>query len=118
MNRFEHSHNDSAGIQTMQRGTTHLSGHMDENWQILITIEGQQAKNEKWKGIAYMGKNREGQILFVAYQSITTQDTKMARLIAARQATQKAIHLGFRKIIMLVGDKEIEMIWSNRHQPR
>jgi hypothetical protein len=56
----------------MQKGTTHLSRHMDENWQILITIEGQQAKNGEWKGEAYMGKNREGQILFVACQSITT----------------------------------------------
>jgi thiamine phosphate synthase YjbQ (UPF0047 family) len=77
MNRFEHSHIDSAGIHTRQKGKAHLSEHMDENCQVLITIEGQQAKNGKWKGISYMKKNREGQILFVAYQSITTQDTKI-----------------------------------------
>ena len=118
MNRFEHSHIDSAGIHTRQKDKAHLSKHMDENSQVLITIGGQQAKNGKWKGISYMKKNREGQILFVAHQSITTQDTKMSKLIAARQATQKAIQLGFRKIIMLVGDKEIELIWSNRDQPR
>ena len=54
------------------RRAQHTSQDMDENWQILITIEGQQAKNGEWKGEAYMGKNREGQILFVACQSITT----------------------------------------------
>lgn len=77
MNGFEHSYIDSAGIHTRQKGKAHLSKHMDENCQVLITIEGQQAKNRKWKGISYMKKNREGQILFVAYQSMTTQGTKI-----------------------------------------
>jgi hypothetical protein len=47
MNGFEHSYIDSAGIHTRQKGKAHLSKHMDENCQVLITIEGQQAKNGK-----------------------------------------------------------------------
>ena len=77
MNGFEHSYINSAGIHTRQKGKAHLSEHMDENCQVLITIEGQKTKNGKWKGISYMKKNREGQILFVAYQSMTTQGTKI-----------------------------------------
>ena len=42
----------------------------------------------------------------------------MVKLIAAREATHKAIQLGFRKLIMLVGDKDIVRIWSNKHHTR
>ena len=85
---------------------------------MLITVAGEKTKYGKWKGIAYMGKSKEGQILFKGCQSLTTQDTTMAKLIAIREATQKAIHFGFRKLIILVRDKDIVRVWSNTHQAR
>ncbi len=42
----------------------------------------------------------------------------MAKLIAAREATHKAIQLGFRKLIILVRDKDIVRIWSNKRHSR
>ncbi len=60
-----------------------------------------------------MAKNREGNILFVGCQSITAHDTKMAKTIALREAITKVVHLRYRRMIILVGDKDLERMWSN-----
>jgi hypothetical protein len=49
----------------------------------------------------------------VGCKSTTAQDAKMAKAIAIREAINKAIHLGYHKMVLLVGDKEIERVWNN-----
>ncbi len=54
------------------------------------------------------GQNREGNILFVGFQSITAHDTKIAKTITLREAITKVVHLRYRRMIILVGDKDLE----------
>ena len=112
MNRFLQSPTNSAGTIEMESSTTRPTWQLHDNWQILITTEGSAARNSRWQGIAFMGKTRDGHITLVGCKSTTAQDAKMTKAIAIRKAINKAIHLGYRKMIILVGDKEIERVWS------
>jgi hypothetical protein len=77
MNRFLQNQINNAGNNEQERSTTTIAWQPHDNWQILITTAG--AHNGNWKRISYMGKSREGHILFVGCQSITAHDTKMAK---------------------------------------
>jgi hypothetical protein len=87
MNRFLQNQFRNAGNNDQERTTTIPAWQPHNNWQILITTERAAAHNGKWKGIAYMAKSREGNILFVGCQSITAHDTKMAKAYHCSQGS-------------------------------
>ena len=113
MNRFLQSPTNNAGTTEMDNSTTRPNWQLQDNWQLLITTEGGAARNSRWQGIAFLGKTRDGHITLVGCKSTTAQDAKMAKAIAIREAINKAIHLGYHKMVLLVGDKEIERVWNN-----
>ena len=80
LNRFLQAPSNNAGNTEMGSITAHAtSWQPDNNWQVLITIEGGAANNGKWEGMPYVGKNRDGQVIFVGCKTTTTQDSKMAK---------------------------------------
>ena len=71
------------------------------NWQVLINTAGGSKRNTKWKGNAYIRKNRKGQTLFVGCQSTRLQDHQLAQAKAIQEATIQVIKLGFKRLIIL-----------------
>uniref|UniRef100_A0A2N9EZ18 Reverse transcriptase zinc-binding domain-containing protein n=1 Tax=Fagus sylvatica TaxID=28930 RepID=A0A2N9EZ18_FAGSY len=73
LNRFLQAPSNNAGNTEMGSITAHAtSWQPDNNWQVLITTEGGAAKNGKWQGMPYVGKNRDGQVIFVGCKTTTT----------------------------------------------
>uniref|UniRef100_A0A2N9GQ04 Reverse transcriptase zinc-binding domain-containing protein n=1 Tax=Fagus sylvatica TaxID=28930 RepID=A0A2N9GQ04_FAGSY len=65
LNRFLQAPSNNAGNTKMGSNTAQAtSWQPDNNWQVLITTEGGAAKNGKWQGMAYVGKNKDGQVIF------------------------------------------------------
>jgi hypothetical protein len=91
LKRFLQTSSNNAGNTGWVRNIVHATSWTpDTNWQVLITTAGGAAKNGTRHGMTYMGKNRDGQVIFVGCKTTTTQDSKLARLIAIREAIIKA----------------------------
>jgi hypothetical protein len=58
--------------------------------------------------MAYMGKLRDGQVIFVGCKTTHVQDFKLARLLAIRDSIIKATELGLQRLIVLTEDRDIE----------
>ena len=88
-----------------------------EDWQILILTEGVAAKNRKWHGIAFIGKNRTWHVLFVGCQSLRTRDIDVVtKATTIREATLSASKQGYRKIVIFTNSKGIEKMWRTNSQ--
>jgi hypothetical protein len=95
LNRFLQNYSNNAGTTGGVRHTAQApTWTPDPNWQAIITTAGGTSKNRTSHGMAYMGKLRNGQVLFVGCKTIHVQDTKMARLLAIRDSIIKATALG------------------------
>uniref|UniRef100_A0A2N9I5R3 Reverse transcriptase zinc-binding domain-containing protein n=1 Tax=Fagus sylvatica TaxID=28930 RepID=A0A2N9I5R3_FAGSY len=104
-------------------GNTGRAGHTakiatwtpDSNWQALITIAVGAITTSTRYGIAYMGKRRNGQVIFVGCKTTGSQDSKIARLLAIRESILTATKLGFQRLIIFTEDREIEHMWERNH---
>uniref|UniRef100_A0A2N9FVW3 Reverse transcriptase zinc-binding domain-containing protein n=1 Tax=Fagus sylvatica TaxID=28930 RepID=A0A2N9FVW3_FAGSY len=104
-------------------GNTGRAGHTakiatwtpDSNWQALITIAAGAITTSTRYGIAYMGKRRNGQVIFVGCKTTGSQDSKIARLLAIRESILTATKLGFQRLIIFTEDREIEHMWERNH---
>ncbi len=84
----------------------------------MILTEGKIARNGKWLGIAFIGKNRMSQVLFAGCQSTRNKDINITKALVVREATIEAVKLGFQKIIVLTQSKDIKNIWRNHSKYR
>lgn len=116
MNRYMQPADDIPQIASHSSIISKTHWPPDTNWQILITTAGGGSKHCKLQGIAYIGKNREGQVLFAGCQSTRLQDNRTTRATTIQEATIKVVSLGFTKIIILVGSKDMENMWKGRTQ--
>jgi hypothetical protein len=91
---------------------------LDTNWQVLITTAGGALQHSTRHGIAYMGKLRDGQVIFVGYKTTTTQNSKVARLLVIRESILTATKLGFQRLIIFTKDRDIEQMWGYNHLSR
>ena len=90
----------------------------DTNWQALITTAGGAIKHSTRHGIAYMGKLRDGQVIFVGCKTTTTQNSKTTKLLAIRESIFIATKLGFQRLIIFTEDRDIEQMWGCNHLSR
>lgn len=58
--------------------------------------------------MAFIAKNREGQLLFSGSQTSIHRARTMVRLLSVHEALMKAVELGYTNIIMLVSSKEMK----------
>lgn len=63
-------------------------------------------------------KEREGHILFVGCHITILKNNKTAKITIVHLATTKVVTIGFTKINILIGSKDIEKKWngSNHHR--
>jgi ribonuclease HI len=87
------------------------------DWQLLITADGGGSRHSKWKGIAFIGKDRNGQTLLVGCQSTRLMHNTEAKFMAVYEAASTAISLGYTNIITLVDNKELEKLWNSDSHP-
>jgi hypothetical protein len=62
--------------------------------------------------MAYIGKLRNGQIIFVGCKTTNAQDSQQVRLLAIGESIIKATELGFQRLIVLIEDRDIEKMWG------
>ena len=119
MNRFLQNYSNNAGNT---RGAGHTAKIAtwtpDTNWQALITTTGGAIKTNTRHGITYMGKLRTGQVIFVGCKTTTSQDSKIARLLAIREPILTTTKLGFQRLIIFTEDKDIEQMWGRNQLSR
>ena len=119
LNRFLQNFANNAGTNAEVRNTAQpptLSP--DPSWQAIILTAGGKTHHRTRLGLAYMGKFRDGQVMFVGCKTINGQDINMARLLAIREAIIKAAELGLQSLIILTEGRDIEQMWANNHISR
>jgi hypothetical protein len=116
LNRFLQNYSNNAGNTGRAGHTAKIATWTpDSNWQALITIAAGAITTSTRYGIAYMGKRRNGQVIFVGCKTTGSQDSKIARLLAIRESILTATKLGFQRLIIFTEDREIEHMWDRNH---
>ena len=76
LNRFLQNFSNNAGTTGGVRHPAQApTWTPDTNWQALIMTAGGTTKNSTRHGMAYMGKLRDGQVIFVGCKTTTAQDS-------------------------------------------
>ena len=119
LNRFLQNFANNAGtnaeVRNIARAPTWIP---DPSWQAIILTTGGKTHHCTRLGLAYMGKFRDGQVMFVGCKTINVQDINMARLLAIREAIIKATELVLQSLIILTEGKDIGQMWANNHISR
>uniref|UniRef100_A0A2N9HE47 Reverse transcriptase domain-containing protein n=1 Tax=Fagus sylvatica TaxID=28930 RepID=A0A2N9HE47_FAGSY len=119
LNRFLQNFANNAGTNAEVRNTAQPpTFSTDPSWQAIILTAGGKTHHRTRLGLAYMGKFRDGQVMFVGCKTINVQDINMARLLAIREAIIKAAELGLQSLIILTEGRDIEQMWANNHISR
>ena len=79
-----------------------------QEWQLIILISNVATKNKQWQGTAFIGKNRQGEVLFVGYKTLRIAASTMAKITTIRDASLQASILGIRWCIFLTTSKGLE----------
>uniref|UniRef100_A0A2N9G2E0 Reverse transcriptase zinc-binding domain-containing protein n=1 Tax=Fagus sylvatica TaxID=28930 RepID=A0A2N9G2E0_FAGSY len=87
-----------------------------QEWQLIILIANVAAKNKQWQGTAFIGKNRQGEVLFVGCKTLRIAAGTMAKITTIRDASLQASILGIRGCIFLTTSKGLEGMWSSNKQ--
>lgn len=111
INRYKHPSLDTITLIKDPNREPINYGHLHQDWQLLITTVGTYSKTRARQGIAFKGKNRTGQTIFVGSQSIKVRDNTSTKAMAVREASLVAYRMGFWNIIILTDSKYIEDIW-------
>ncbi len=90
--------------------------HLTQEWQLIILIANIAAKNKKWQGTAFIGKNRQDEVLFVGCKTLRIADGTMAKVTTIRDASLQASFLGVRRCIFLTTSKGLEGMWNSNKQ--
>ena len=83
---------------------------------MLITNANGYKSNTKWQGISFVGKDRNGNILFVGCCSTRLQHPILAQATAIQEGILQANHLGFTKVIILNKSKSLQQMWTGHQQ--
>ena len=57
------------------------------------------AKNKKWQGTAFIGKDRQGEVLFVGCKTLRIAAGTIAKVTTIKDASLQASFLGVRRCI-------------------
>ena len=79
-----------------------------QEWQLIILISNVATKNKQWQGTAFIGKNRQGEVLFVGCKTLRIAAGTMAKFTTIRDASLQASILGIRGCIFLTTSKGLE----------
>ena len=74
------------------------------------------AKNKKWQGTAFIGKDRQGEVLFVGCKTLRIAAGTIAKVTTIKDASLQASFLGVRRCIFLTTSKGLEGMWNSNKQ--
>jgi hypothetical protein len=113
MHRYQQR--DTSTTDSQSRQHIILIPHINPNWQVLLTTASSSKSNTKWQGISFVGKDKNGNILFVGCRSTRLQHPILAQATAIQEGILQANNLGFTKII-ITESKSLQQMWTGHQQ--